>query len=87
VDVDLSDRIVDFADEGLDVAVRIGTIPDCPRDRQEDLRHPIRNLCLARVPSPPRTPRKPEDLANHRCLPYFLPPLNRYREWPSRIAA
>ena len=28
VDVDLSDRNVDFADEGLDLAVRIGTIPD-----------------------------------------------------------
>src|SRR5437763_1883173 len=27
VDVDLSDRIVDFAEEGLDVAVRIGVIP------------------------------------------------------------
>jgi LysR family transcriptional regulator for bpeEF and oprC len=82
VDVDLSDRVVDFADEGLDVAVRIGEIPD-----SRVIARKIYNIRFVACASPAYlarhgVPRKPEDLARHECLPYWLPQLGRHREWP-----
>jgi LysR family transcriptional regulator for bpeEF and oprC len=82
VDVDLSDRIVDLADEGLDVAVRIGDIPD-----SRLIAHKIYDIRFVTCASPEYlarrgTPLKPEDLSKHDCLPYWLPQLGRHREWP-----
>lgn len=81
IDVELSDRIVDLAEEGLDVAIRIGEIPDS--------RVIAKKLCVIRFvtcASPTylarhRAPRTPEDLQNHLCLPYWVPQTGRYREW------
>ncbi len=82
VDVDLSDRIVDFADEGLDVAVRIGELPD-----SRLIARRIYDIRFVTCASPAYlarhgTPRKPEDLARHRCLAYWMPQLAQHREWP-----
>jgi LysR family transcriptional regulator for bpeEF and oprC len=82
VDVDLSDRVVDFADEGLDLAVRIGEIPD-----SRVIAKRIYNIRFVTCASPDYlarhgVPRKPEDLARHQCLPYWMPQLGRHREWP-----
>ncbi len=82
VDVDLSDRIVDFAEEGLDVAVRIGAIAD-----SHVIARKICDIRFVTCASPAYltkhgTPRRPEDLAKHQCLPYWLPQLARHREWP-----
>jgi LysR family transcriptional regulator for bpeEF and oprC len=82
VDVDLSDRIVDFADEGLDLAVRIGEIAD-----SRVIARKIYDIRFVTCASPEYlkkhgTPRKPEDLAKHQCLPYWMPQVGRHREWP-----
>ena len=82
VDVDLSDRIVDFADEGLDLAVRIGEIAD-----SRVIARRLYDIRFVTCASPAYfaehgTPRKPEDLAKHRCLPYWMPQVGRRREWP-----
>jgi LysR family transcriptional regulator for bpeEF and oprC len=82
VDVDLSDRIVDFADEGLDLAVRIGEIAD-----SRVIARKIYDIRFVTCASPAYlaqhgTPRKPEDLAKHQCLPYWMPQVGRHREWP-----
>ena len=82
VDVDLSDRIVDFAEEGLDVAVRIGEIAD-----SRVIAHKIYDIRFVTCASPAYlakhgTPRTPEDLAQHQCLPYWMPQVGRHREWP-----
>lgn len=82
VDVDLSDRIVDFADEGLDLAVRIGEITD-----SRVIAKRIYTIRFVTCASPAYlarhgVPRKPEDLARHRCLPYWLPQIGKHREWP-----
>jgi LysR family transcriptional regulator for bpeEF and oprC len=82
VDVDLSDRIVDFAEEGLDVAVRLGDVAD-----SRVIVRRIYDIRFATCASPAYlarhgTPRTPHDLAKHRCLPYWTPQLNRHREWP-----
>ncbi|HTP95399.1 MAG TPA: LysR family transcriptional regulator [Burkholderiales bacterium] len=81
VDAELSDRVADLADEGLDAAVRIGELGDA--------RLIARRLCDLRfvtVASPDYlarhgAPRTPDDLAHHRCLAYYLPHTHRYREW------
>jgi LysR family transcriptional regulator, regulator for bpeEF and oprC len=81
IDIDLSDRIVDLVEEGLDVAIRIGEIPDS--------RVIARKLCVLRfvtcaAPSylaRHGEPRTPDDLRQHRCLPYWVPQTGRHREW------
>lgn len=82
VDVDLSDRVVDFAEEGLDLAVRIGEIAD-----SRVIAKKIYDIRFVTCASPDYlrrhgTPRKPEDLAGHRCLSYWVPQMSRHREWP-----
>src|SRR5450631_938367 len=82
VDVDLSDRIVDFAEEGIDVAVRLGEVAD-----SRVIVRRIYDIRFATCASPAYlkrhgTPRTPQDLVRHQCLPYWTPQLNRHREWP-----
>ena len=81
IDAELSDRSPDLADEGLDVAIRIGDLGDT--------RVVARKLCDLRfvtVASPlylqrHGEPGTPDDLERHRCLMYYLPHTHRYREW------
>ena len=79
--MDLSDRVVDFADEGLDLALRIGEIPD-----SRVIAKKIYDIRFVTCASPAYlarngTPKKPEDLARHQCLTYWMPQLGRHREW------
>jgi DNA-binding transcriptional LysR family regulator len=69
-DVELSDRVIDIVEEGLDLAIRIG-----PIGSQTLIGRPIgaaRMICcaapsyLARHPAP----TSPADLASHACLTY-----------------
>lgn len=82
VDVDLSDRVVDFADEGLDLAIRIGDIPDTRMIARK--LYDIRFVTCAspRYLAKHGTPKKPEDLERHHCLTYWMPQVARHREWP-----
>jgi LysR family transcriptional regulator for bpeEF and oprC len=81
VDVEFSSRVVDLAEEGVDVLVRIGKLGDS--------RLVARKLCDMRyvaVASPEYLarhgePGTPADLANHRCLGHHIPYTNRYRDW------
>ncbi len=81
VDVDLSDRVVDFAEEGLDLAVRIGEIAD-----SRVIAKRIYTIRFVTCASPAYlarrgVPRTPEDLAGHECLTYWVPQLGRHRDW------
>lgn len=81
VDVELSDRQVDLAEEGLDTVVHIGEL--------RDSRMIARKLCDIRFvtcASPEYLsrhgePETPDELAKHRCLGYILPRIGRYRDW------
>ena len=73
VELDLSDRLVNLAHEGFDLAVRhVGAPPD---------NHVAWKLCASRtllVAAPAYlrrrgTPEQPADLAQHDCLPYLRP--------------
>ena len=81
IDVELSDRVPDLAEEGLDAAIRIGELGD--------VRLIARNLCpihfvTCAAPDYLRRhgePKTPDDLEDHRCLAYVYPQTGRYRDW------
>jgi DNA-binding transcriptional LysR family regulator len=68
VSLNLSDRLVDIVNEGVDCAVRVGDLPDSSlvSVRLTD----NRRLCVAAPSYLARagTPRHPADLARHECL-------------------
>ena len=82
IDAELSDRAVDLAYEGIDIAVQIGELADA--------RLIARKLCHLRFmacASPQYLaehgePRTPDDLDHHHCMAYVLMHTGRYREWP-----
>ncbi|MCC7485694.1 MAG: LysR family transcriptional regulator [Burkholderiales bacterium] len=81
IDAELSNRVADLAEEGLDAVFRIGS--------PGDVRLVARKLCdlryvTAASPSYIKRfgePRIPQDLARHRCLNLYIPHVHRYRKW------
>ncbi len=70
VELNLNDRTVDLVEEGFDVAVRIGPLPDSTL-----VARPLRPYAVAVCASPAYlarhgTPRTPADLARHECLEF-----------------
>lgn len=81
VDVELSDRVTDLAEEGLDAVVRIGDVQG-----SSVIARRLCNLRYVTVASPDYLaeygePMTPEDLRRHCCLAYYVPQTNRYRDW------
>jgi len=79
-DVELSDRVVDIVEEGLDLAVRIGSIGS-----QALIARKLATTQMVLVAAPSYlarrgTPRTPADLAAHACLTYeYLAGRNTWR--------
>lgn len=79
VDLSLADRVVDLVDEGLDLALRIGTLADS--------RLIARRLCTnrrvlvadANYLKKRGTPRTPSDLIDHECI--LFTGFSRPRDW------
>jgi LysR family transcriptional regulator for bpeEF and oprC len=86
VDVALTDRVSDVHEEGVDVLLHIGEV------RSSSV--VARKLCHLRyvnVASPDYLarygePLTPDDLQRHRCLAYYVPHTNRYRDWHFAMA-
>ncbi|MVW70694.1 LysR family transcriptional regulator [Bordetella sp. 15P40C-2] len=82
LDAELSDRSVDLAYEGIDIAVQIG--------EPADARLIARRLCHLRFMACASAeylaqhgePRTPDDLDKHHCLAYVQMHTGRYRDWP-----
>lgn len=68
VELLLLDRVVDLLEEGLDLAVRIGVLPDSPLVAVPA--GSVRRICCASPAYLRRhgTPRRPQDLLDHRCI-------------------
>jgi DNA-binding transcriptional LysR family regulator len=81
IDVDVGDRVVDFSNGQLDVAI-IGS-------EHIDPRLIARKLCSVQYlacASPDYlrrhgAPENPDELRNHRCIAHLLPQTGRYRDW------
>ncbi|RJS25822.1 LysR family transcriptional regulator [Corallococcus sp. H22C18031201] len=70
VDITLNDRKVDLVEEGIDVAVRIGALPDSSLVARRLA--PSRSILCAAPDYVARAgaPRTPADLVHHECLEY-----------------
>ncbi|MBX3207406.1 MAG: LysR family transcriptional regulator [Labilithrix sp.] len=79
-DLRLSDRVVRFAEEDVDVALRVGAVDD-----PDVVAHALLRPRWVLVASPAYlarrgAPRVPEDLTTHACV-RFIPPRARRRPW------
>ncbi|WP_317204763.1 LysR family transcriptional regulator [Janthinobacterium sp.] len=89
IEVALNDRVVDLVEEGFEVAIRIGQLPDSGL-----VAKPLAPYRLMICASPDYlarrgTPRRPEDLGGHECLSFSASALAPWRlsgpEGESRI--
>jgi DNA-binding transcriptional LysR family regulator len=81
VELGLNDRLVDLAEEGWDMAVRIGTLADSSLIARRIA--PCRSV-VAAAPAylaAHGTPKTVADLAHHNCLGYTLAHSTRAGQW------
>lgn len=74
IDLRLEDRFIDLVEQGIDIAVRLGELPDSSLTarrigtaRRWLLAH---RSYLRKLPKGKKAPRVPEDLIQHNCLVY-----------------
>ncbi|WMJ68266.1 LysR family transcriptional regulator [Stenotrophomonas sp. 24(2023)] len=84
VDLHISNRNVDLVAEGVDLAIRLGTLPDSGLVARE-----LEQAALCLVASPDYLHRAgmPMDLAalqQHACLPFVMPRTGRIAAWALR---
>lgn len=74
VDLHLSDQVIDLAEQGVDVAIRIGVLPDS--DLQATLLAPVRLVTCASPAylAQAGRPASPIDLLQHECISVATPP-------------
>ena len=79
VDVSLSDRVMDMLEEGFEVAIRIGQLPDSALIAKS--LSPYRLMICASPDYLARkgTPGKPEDLTQHECLSFSPAAITNWR--------
>ena len=87
LDLDFSDRIVDLIDEGVDVAIRSGQLPDS-RIMVRALR-PFQLLLCASPAYLERqgTPKCPRDLSTHAGIGFRFPNSGKVQDWPLKLPA
>lgn len=83
IELRLADRIVDFAEGGVDVALRVGSVAD-----ESLVAHVLARPRWVTVAAPAYlarrgVPRHPEELETHACI-RFLPPRGKPRPWVFR---
>jgi DNA-binding transcriptional LysR family regulator len=86
LDLDITDRVSDVIDEGLDVVIRGGVLND---SRLMSKRLGAFRLHLVAAPdylAERGEPTKTAELANHACLHYRYPSSGRLEPWPVRYS-
>ena len=86
LDLDITDRVSDVIDEGLDVVIRGGELND---SRLMSKRLGAFRLHLVAAPgylAGRGEPARPADLAQHACLHYRYPTSGKLEPWPVRHA-
>jgi LysR family transcriptional regulator, regulator for bpeEF and oprC len=81
VKVSLSDRIIDLIEEGIDVAVRVGSSPE-----SRLIAYPLAKAPFVVCAAPSYLkqygePQTPEDLTQHNCINFIYPKSGRFFEW------
>src|SRR5690606_36716505 len=70
MDVQFDDRLVDISDEGFDVVLRIGALPDSSFVTRRLAPSPMFICCSPEYAAKHGTPRTPEELAQHPVVAY-----------------
>ncbi|MBM3545580.1 MAG: LysR family transcriptional regulator [Alphaproteobacteria bacterium] len=82
IDLDFTDRRVDLAAEGIDVAIRLGTLGDSSLTARK-VAWTTRVICAApEYLERKGLPKTPADLARHDCLAFREPGLVHLNDWP-----
>ncbi|MDR3435826.1 LysR family transcriptional regulator [Telmatospirillum sp.] len=68
VDLDLTDRVVDLVDSGIDVAIRLGALQDSSLIARKLADNSRVVVCSPAYLAEMGEPQRPEELAGHRCL-------------------
>lgn len=81
IDIHLSNRNIDFVDEGYDAAIRVRAQPDSTL-----IARPLEDAALVVVATPDYlrragTPQTLDDLAQHECIQFELPSSGRRISW------
>jgi DNA-binding transcriptional LysR family regulator len=81
VEVDLSNRNIDFVEDGYDLAIRGGTHSDSRLVARQ-----LEDACFGIFAAPQYlalrgTPQTPEQLQAHECIVFVLPSTGRYLPW------
>lgn len=86
LDLDFNDRIVDLIEEGVDVAIRSGDLPDS-RLMARTLR-PFQMLLCASPGYLDRqgVPKTPRDLDRHQSIRFRFPNSGKLQDWPLTLA-
>lgn len=81
VDIHLSNRNIDFADDGYDLAIRVRPPPDSGliARKLEDAQLVV--VATADYLRLRGTPRTPDELASHDCIQFYLPSDGRKINW------
>ncbi|KQT69102.1 MULTISPECIES: LysR family transcriptional regulator [unclassified Aureimonas] len=85
LELEFTDRIVDLVEEGVDVAIRSGLLPD-----SRLMVRALRPFQLLLCASPAYVeihgrPESPRDLARHRCIGFRHPNSGKVQPWPLRL--
>jgi DNA-binding transcriptional LysR family regulator len=82
IDLDFTDRRVDLVAEGIDAAIRLGTLGDSSLVARK-IAWTTRVICAAPAYIERRgTPKTPADLARHDCVAFREPGLVHLNDWP-----
>lgn len=85
IDLRLSDTFVDFIEEGIDIAIRIGDLPDSGLLSRR--LSPYRLCCYASPDylSKHEAPRHPDELADHETVNFRYKSTGQLFHWPFNI--
>lgn len=86
IELNITNRNVDLVDEGFDLAIRLGHLPDSGL-----VVHKLEDALLRLVAAPAYLaragqPQTLEELRRHLCLPFVMPRTGRYAPWLFREA-
>lgn len=81
IDVDLSDRVPDLAEEGIDAVLRVGPPTDSRVIARALARISFVTCASSSYLDAHGAPSTPDDLDRHNCLAYVVPQTGRYHEW------
>lgn len=85
IDARFSDHVVDIVKDGLDAAVRIGSLVDSGLVGRMFDQQVIKTFASPAYLARHGTPASPDQLASHRCVLFRLPSSGRDRPWQFRL--